>query len=99
MAMSLRSTPVPSSDPIENAVNAMPPFMQRRMAKLSLAGAGLLFVAGDADGEQLHGSVPPSLLVTSNNLARVDRSKRIAKPLAAGYPRRVKAITAAVHLI
>jgi hypothetical protein len=26
-------------DPIEEAVNALPPFMQRRMAKLSLAGA------------------------------------------------------------
>lgn len=26
-------------DPIEHAVNSLPPFMQRRMAKLSLAGA------------------------------------------------------------
>lgn len=27
------------NDPIEDAVNALPPFMQRRMANLSLAGA------------------------------------------------------------
>jgi hypothetical protein len=29
----------PDVDPIEHAVNSLPPFMQRRMAKLSLAGA------------------------------------------------------------
>lgn len=28
-----------SDDPVEHAIHSMPPFMQRRMAKLSLAGA------------------------------------------------------------
>jgi hypothetical protein len=37
-----------SDDPVEHAVNAMPPYMQRRMAKLSLAGAR--FVLDPQDG-------------------------------------------------
>ena len=33
------------SDCVEEAINAMPPYMQRRMAKLSLAGARFMLEA------------------------------------------------------
>lgn len=36
-----------SADPVEHAVNSLPPYMQRRMAKLSLAGARFI---QNADG-------------------------------------------------